>query len=108
MLHLNERLMCYFREHLKMCRNVREKMHFILHLMIHFTVQSRGALEDAPNDALSNLHKDPQEGAFGIALKGALEVVLGLHLCLHLLMQSLIYKFVKKKIVYLMVDLMLH
>ena len=70
-----------------------------MHLMIHLAVQSRGApectLEGAPNDALSNLHKDPQEGAFEIALKGVLEVALGLHRWLHLLMQSLIYKFVK-------------
>ena len=60
--------------------------------MIHLTVQSRGApegtLEGAPNDALTNLHKDAQEGVF--------EVALGLHLSLHLLMQSLIYKLVKK------------
>ena len=64
MLLLNVRLMFYFREHLKMYKNVKEKMHFILHLMIHLTVQSRGApegtLEGAPNDALSNLHKDAQ------------------------------------------------
>ena len=60
--------------------------------MIHLTAQSRGApegtLEGAPNDALTNLHKDAQEGVF--------EVALGLHLWLHLLMQSLIYKLVKK------------
>ena len=60
--------------------------------MIHLTVQSRGApegtLEGAPNDALTNLHKDAQEGA--------LEVSLGFQLWLHLMMQSLIYKFVKK------------
>ena len=47
-------------------------MFFILHLMIHLTVQSRGApegtLESASNDALSNLHKDAQEGAFKVAL----------------------------------------
>ena len=53
MLHLNLRLMFYFREQLKMYKNVKEKMHFILHLMIHSTVQSRGA----PNDALTNLIK---------------------------------------------------
>ena len=81
MLHLNVCLMFYFREHLKMYRNVKEKMHFILHLMIHLTLQSRGALEDilegAPNDALSNLHKIAQEDALEVALKGALEVALG-------------------------------
>ena len=60
--------------------------------MIHLIVQSRGApegtLKGAPNNALTNLHKD----AFEVALNGALE----LYLWLHLLMQSLIYKFVKK------------
>ena len=100
MLHLNVRLKFNFREHLKINKNVKEKMHFILPLMIHLTVQSRGApegtLEGAPNDALSNLHKDAQEGAFEVVLKGALEIGIGLHLWLHLLMQSLIYKFLKK------------
>ena len=38
LLHLNERLMLYFREHLKMYKYVKEKMHFMLHLMIHLTV----------------------------------------------------------------------
>ena len=55
-----------------MYKNVKEKMFFILHLMIHLTVQSRGApegtLESASNDALSSLHKDAQEGAFEVAL----------------------------------------
>ena len=50
-----------------MYKNVKEKMHFVLHLMIHLTMQSRGVpegtLEGAPNDALANLHKDAQEGA---------------------------------------------
>ena len=50
-------------------------------LMIHLTVQSRGALEGtlegAPNGALSNLHKVAQEDALEVALKGALEVALG-------------------------------
>ena len=75
-----------------MYKNMKEKMHFILHLMIHSTVQSRGApegtLEGAPNDAFISLDKDAQEGAF--------EVALGLYLWLHLLMQSAICKFVKK------------
>ena len=96
MLHLNVRLIFYLREHLKMYKNVEEKMHFILKLMVHLTVQSRvaseGTLEGVPNDALRNFHKDAQGGAFEVALKGAL----GLHLWLHFLMQSLIYKFVKK------------
>ena len=91
MLHLNVRLMFYFREHLKMYKNVKEKMHFILHLMIHLTVQSRGTADGtlvcAPNE---------------VALKGALEVAIGLHLWLHLLMQS------RNEMVHLMVDLMLH
>ena len=67
-----------------MYKNGKEKMHFILQLMIHLTVQSSGAaegtLEGAPNDALSNLHKDAQEGAFEVALKGAHEVAFGLYL----------------------------
>ena len=62
LLHLNARLRFYFMEHLKMYKNVKEKIHFMLHLIIHLTVQSRsapeGALEGAPNDALSNLHND--------------------------------------------------
>ena len=52
--------------------------------MIHLAVQSRsapeGTLEGAPNDALSNLHKDAQEGTFEVALKAALELALGLYL----------------------------
>ena len=84
---------------LKMYKSMKEKMHFTLHLMIHLTVQSRGApegtFERAPNDTFSNLHKDAQKGAFEVALKGALEVALGLHLWLHLLIQSSIYKFVQ-------------
>ena len=72
MLHLNVHLMYYFREHLKRYKNVKEKMNFILHLMIHLTVQSMGApegtREGATNDALSNLHKDAQEHAFEVAL----------------------------------------
>ena len=55
----------------------------MLQLMIHLTVQSRGAPEGtfdgAPKDALSGLHKDAQEGAC--------EVELVFHLWLHLLMQ---------------------
>ena len=78
MLQLNVRLMFYVRKHLKMYKNVKK------------------TLEGAPNDSLTNLHKDAQEGAFEVALKGAFEVALGLHLRLHLLMQSLLSKFVKK------------
>ena len=80
MLHLNVCLMFYFREHLKMYKNVKEKMYFILNLIIHLTVQSRGApkgtLEGAPNDALSNLHKD----ALGVHLRLHLRAHLRLHL----------------------------
>ena len=72
MLHLNVRLMFYFRKHLKMYKNVKEKMNFILKLMIHLAVQSRsapeGTLEGARNDALTNLHKDAEENAFEVAL----------------------------------------
>ena len=45
MLHFNAYLMFYFREHLKAYKNVKEKIHFMLHLMIQLTVQSRGALK---------------------------------------------------------------
>ena len=59
--------------------------------MIHLTVQSRGAPEgtfdDAPKDAISDLHKDAQEGACEVSLKGAPKVVLELKLWLRLLMQ---------------------
>ena len=52
--------------------------------MIHLPVQSRGALEgtleSAPNDALGNLHKDAQKGAFEVALKGSLVVALAVAL----------------------------
>ena len=89
MLHLNVRLMFYFREQLKMYKNLKKKMNFILHLMIHLTVQWRGppegTLEAAPNDSLTNLYEDAKESAFEVALKDALEVALGLHLWLHLL-----------------------
>ena len=44
--------------------------------MIHLTVQSRmapeGALNGAPKDALSKLHKNAQESAFEVKLKNAL------------------------------------
>ena len=74
-------------------------MHFMLQLMIHLIVQSRGApegtLEGSSSDALNNLHKHAQDGTFEVALKGAFEDALGLHLWLHLLIQSLIYKFVQ-------------
>ena len=47
-------------------------------------MQSRGAPEGtfdgASKDALSDLHKDAQEGAFEVVFKGALELNLWLHL----------------------------
>ena len=57
-MHLNVRLMFYFRKHLKMYKNVKEKMHFILHVMIHSTVQSRGASEDTHEGAQKGDEKD--------------------------------------------------
>ena len=85
-----------------MHKNVGKKIHFTRQLMIHLIVKSRGApdgtLDVAPKDALSDLHKDEQEGVFELPLKDALEVPLELHLWLHFLMQSLMP---------LMVDLML-
>ena len=48
-----------------MHKNVKKKMHFTLHLMIHVTVQSRGApdgtFDGAPKDTLSDLDKDVEE-----------------------------------------------
>ena len=62
-------------------------MHFMLQLMIHLTVQSRstpeGTFDGAPKEALSDLHKDAQKGACEIALLGALQVALPLHLWFH-------------------------
>ena len=62
-------------------------------------MQSKSVLEgtfnDAPKDTLSDLHKDPQDGACEVALKGALEIPLELHLWLHLLMQWLMHKCVQ-------------
>ena len=58
-----------------MYKNVKEEMHFMLQLMIHLTKQLRsapeGTLEGAINDALSNLHKDAQAGAFEVSLVDA-------------------------------------
>ena len=55
----------------------------MLQLMIHLTVQSRGAPKDkcngAPKNATSDLHKDVREGAFEVALKYAREAALELH-----------------------------
>ena len=69
--------------------------------MIHLTMQSRGALEGtfdgAPKHDLNDLHKDPQEGASKVALQGAPEVALELHLWLHVSMQSLMNKYVQNR-----------
>ena len=74
-----------------MQKNVKKKMHFTLQLMIHLIVQSRGApkckFDGAPKHALRDLHKDAQKGACQVALKGAREVAVALHLWFHLLMQ---------------------
>ena len=47
-----------------MHENVKKNMHFIHQLMIHLTVQPRGALEgtfdSAPKNELTDLHKDEQ------------------------------------------------
>ena len=48
---------------------------------------SEGILEGAPQDALSDLHKDVQDSAFEIALKGEIEAAFELLLWLHLFMQ---------------------
>ena len=78
MLYLRAHLRTYFREHLKILRNVEKKMHFTLLLLIHLTVQSRSANEGtfngASRDALRDFHKNAQEGKFELALKGALDV----------------------------------
>ena len=44
-----------------MQKNKTKKMHFQLQLMIHLTVESRGA----PKDVLNDLHKDPHESIGG-------------------------------------------
>ena len=76
-----------------MLNKVKKKMHFMLQSMIHLIVQWRGSpdatFDGAPKDALSNLHKDAQEGAYDVSLTGALGVALKFHLWLHLLMQWL-------------------
>ena len=63
-----------------MHKNAKKKMHFTHHLIIHLTVQSRSALENAfdgePRDVLRDLHKDAQKSACDVAQKG--------HLRLHL------------------------
>ena len=85
-----------------MHKNVEKKIHFTRQLIIHLIVKSRGApdgtFDVAPKDALSDLHKDEQEGVFELPLKDALEVPLELHLWLHFLMQSLMHKYVQNSL----------
>ena len=94
-----------------MHQNVNKKMHITLQLMIHLTVQLRGAPEGTfdgtPKVALTNLYKDTQKGACDDPLKNELEVALELHQGLHLLMQWLMHKWNVHKMFHLM-DLMLH
>ena len=54
---------------------------------MHSRGAPEGTFDGELKDTLSNLHKDAQEGVFEVGLKGALEVVLELHLWLHFLMQ---------------------
>ena len=66
-------------------------------------------IKSVPKDALSNLHnlhKDTQEGAFEVALKGPIEVALELNLycicwCTHRCAKA-------HKIIHIIMDLMLH
>ena len=72
-MHLRAHLRFHLREQLKMRKNVKKKIHFTHQLMmIHLTVQSRGALEGksdgALKDATRNPHKDAQKGACEVAL----------------------------------------
>ena len=60
----------------------KENDEFYAELVIHLTMQSRGAPEGkfngVPKETLSDIHKDAREGACQVALKGALEVSLRL------------------------------
>ena len=58
MLHLIAHQRFYFRKHLKLHQNVIKKTHFTLELIIHLTVQSRGAFDGAPKGAFSNPHNN--------------------------------------------------
>ena len=87
-----------------MTKNVKKKMHFTLQVMIHLTVQSRGALKYA----LSGLYECAQEGACEFALKGALEVALKLHLWSVALVDPMIIAEMCTTLFYLIVELMLH
>ena len=70
MLHLRVQSIICMELHNKVANSsqkVKEKMNFMLQLMIHLTKQSKVApedtLESAPNEALSNFNKDSQGGA---------------------------------------------
>ena len=67
-LHLRAHLRFPFTEHLKMHKIIKKKMHFMLQLMIHLTVSSKdapeGTFDGASKDALRDLHKDAQKGAW--------------------------------------------
>ena len=76
-----------------MHKNVKKKMHFLLQLMIHLPVPSRGAPEGTYDCVLKDALR--VMGACEIALKGALEIPFELHLWLHLLMQQLMDKFLQ-------------
>ena len=74
-MHLRAHLTFHFREHLEIHTHLKKKMHFTWHLRIHLTVQSRGApdcifVDDAPKDALMDLHKNAQKAVCEVALKG--------------------------------------
>ena len=65
----------------------KENHAFYAELITHSTMWSRGApqgtLDGVPKDTFSDLHKDAQEGVCDVAVKGALEAALELHLWLH-------------------------
>ena len=82
MLHLNTPKIS-LQGALKNAQNCKEKDAFYTELIIHLTVQSRGA----PEGTFDGAPKETQDGACEVALKSAIEVVLELHLWLHLLMQ---------------------
>ena len=82
MLHVGAHPRFDFSEHLKMHKNAKKKSQFTLKLMIHLIVQSRGTFDGALKDALRMM------GAYEVALKGALQVALELHLWLQCLMHK--------------------
>ena len=79
MMHLNARIRFCFREHSKNVQKSEGKDEFYAAINDSNAIKGspEGTRERAPNYALSNLHEDAQEGAFEVALKGALEVAQG-------------------------------